>query len=84
MNIKQIKKLLQNEASVFQVLKTDSVYLNKNATYELIELNADLGIYKVVTKLTFNQYIKFNLSSYHEIQNKNYLYTKTFYKFIKE
>jgi hypothetical protein len=84
MNIKQIKKLLQNEASVFQVLKTDSVYLNKSATYELIELNADLGIYKVITKLTFNQFIKFNLSLSNEIQNKNYLYTKTFYKFIKE
>jgi hypothetical protein len=84
MNFKDIKKIMKNNPSVFQILKTDSVYIPSKMQFELIQLDTALGIYQVIAPINFNQYIKLNLALNYKMHNKNSLYTQSFYKLIKE
>jgi hypothetical protein len=83
MNIKQIKAILQVNPNVFQVMKTDSCYMAET-DFELIEINHELGIYNVLSKITFNQYMKLNLEKTKSIGSGSSVYRKHLYKFIKE
>ena len=83
MNLKDIKKLMKNNPSVFQIVKTDSVYIPSIFQYELIELDSTNGLYKVISRINFNQFMKMNVLLSHK-QNKGGLYTQSFYKLIKE
>ncbi len=82
MKIKQIKEILQINPNVFQIMKTDSVY-NTKMDFELIEINQELGIYSVISKINFNQYMKLDLKKIKSI-NSGSTYQKHFYKLIKE
>jgi hypothetical protein len=84
MILKDIKKIMKNNPSVFQILKTDSVYIPSKMQFELIQLDTALGIYQVIDSINFNQYIKLNLALNYKMHNKNSLYTQSFYKLIKE
>lgn len=86
MEFKDIKKMLEttNENINFQVLFTDSVYIPSKFQFELIKVDTNLGLYKVIAPITFNQYMKLKLKKNLVMFNKNKLYTQTFYKLIKE
>ena len=84
MQLKDIKKIMSTNKSVFQVLKTDSVYIPSKLQFELIQLDSALGIYKVIAPITFNQYMKLNLALNYKMHNKNSLYTASFFTLIKE
>ncbi len=83
MNIKQLKAILLNESSNFQIVKTDSVYIPSKYQLELIDFDLSLGIYRVIGLVNFNQFMKLNLQLIHK-QRKGSLYTQSFYKLIKE
>jgi hypothetical protein len=84
MNFKDIKKLMKNNPSVFQIVKTDSAYIPSKMQFELIQLDSAIGIYQVIDSISFNQFIKLNLALNYKMHNKNSLYTQSFYKLIKE
>jgi hypothetical protein len=83
MNLKDIKKLMKNNSSVFQIVKTDSCY-NAKMDFELIEIDSILGIYKRISKITFNQFMKLNVKKIKSIASGSSIYQKHLYKFIKE
>jgi hypothetical protein len=84
MNLKQIKTILQNNPNVFQIIKTDSVYFHDFMDFELVEINQELGIFKIIGKINFNQYMKLNLKKIKSIGSGSTTYQKHLYKFVKE
>ena len=83
MNLKHIKAILQVNPNAFQVMKTDSVYIPSKMDFELVEINQELGIYSVIGKINFNQFMKLNLLKIKSI-NSGSTYQKHFFKLIKE
>jgi hypothetical protein len=82
MNLKHIKAMLEINPDVFQIMKTDSCYMAE-MDFELVEINQELGIYSVIGKINFNQYMKLNLKKIKSI-NSGSFYQKHFFKLIKE
>ena len=83
MNLKHIKAILQVNPNVFQIMKTDSCY-NAKMDFELVEINQELGIYSVIGKMNFNQFMKLNLLKIKSICSGSTTYQKHLYKFVKE